>query len=303
MSKEVFFAVLAGGALGLVIAYGAWRTNAALQKKDNSAISVSSSSTPSSSPTENFQIALAKPLDMSVITTGTTTVSGITRAKSTVVISGEDSDDISTASDSGTFSRDIDLTAGSNQLKVFAFDNDGNEVNAKATVVYSSQFQTPQGIFYMGTVTDINNSTIQIKNTSSDIQQITASKDGVTYVKTTGNNVKEVKSTDLAIGDFIIGMGTKDGNNVLVATRILISDPVKPTTRKAFFGVVTDNSTVGKITVKNNKSGESITVTPSDSIQITGVNRFSQLKTDTKIIAIGELKDGNIEARTIQVVK
>ncbi|HSX48655.1 MAG TPA: hypothetical protein VLE44_00150 [Candidatus Saccharimonadales bacterium] len=302
MSKEVFFAVLAGGALGLVIAYGAWRTNAALQKRDNSAISVTANN-PSSAPTENFQIALAKPLDMSVITSGTTTVSGITKAKSFVVITGEDSDDISTASDSGTFQRDIDLTAGSNQLKAFAFDNDGNEVSAKVTVVYSSSFQTPQGIFYMGTVTDISNSTIQIKNTASDIQQITPSKDGVTYVKTTGDNVKEVKSTDLAIGDFIIGMGTKDGNNVLVASRILISDPVKPTTRKAFFGTVTDNSTIGKITVKNNKSGESVTVTPSDSIQITGVNRFSQLKTDTKIIAVGELKDGNIDARTIQVLK
>lgn len=77
----------------------------------------------------------------------------------------------------------------------------------------------------MGTVTDIADSTIQVKTGGGEIRQISANKDEVVVVKT-GIANKVVKFTDIAIGDFIVAMGYKNGNQVLDTQRILITPPV-----------------------------------------------------------------------------
>ncbi len=323
MRKEILFAVVLGGALGLVIAYGIWRANSSLRSKDTSQASPSPTSF-----FEDFKIVLAKPDNQAVLTDTPIVVSGITKANAYVIISAEETDEITNASSSGAFSASADLTGGANQIKLFAFDVDGSEADVKTTVIYSSQFVIPTQtkeastsgdvirdnvtakiqaatsapLAYIGVVTDITDSAIQIKNGLGEIQQISTNKDSTVYVKTTNDTTKQVKSTDVAIGDFLIAMGVRQVNDVLSASRILITDPIKETTRRGLFGTVTA-SPVGKITVKNEKTNDSISVTPADSLQITGVTKFSAVKTGDKIIAVGEFANGTIDARTIQVVK
>ena len=84
-------------------------------------------------------------------------------------------------------------------------------------------------VFYAGTVTDISEETIQIKQylfdkdsgESEEIEQI-AIKNDTNYVSI-GKTSKSIKFSDIAIGDFIIAMGYKNKNNVLETTRLLVT--------------------------------------------------------------------------------
>ncbi len=89
-----------------------------------------------------------------------------------------------------------------------------------------------------------------------------------------------------------------------MATKIIITESLKKTTRTAFYGTVTDDSGVNKFIAKNPKTNETITITPAKGITITGAETsFGKIKNNEKVIAVGELKDGSIDARTILVVK
>ncbi len=96
---------------------------------------------------------------------------------------------------------------------------------------------------YIGTVTDIAEQTIQInkfifnktKEDTGEIQQVSVDEENTVFVKII-KNTTSVKFSDLAIGDFIVAMGYKNGNSVLKGERILITTAVEPTTRKTVFG-------------------------------------------------------------------
>jgi hypothetical protein len=311
MKKEILLAILGGGTLGLVIAFGIWKGNSLLKVKKDNPANITETTTPNPSATlvtntQEFKITLIKPQNMEVLTQNPTEISGITAPNSYVVISGEDGDIIQKSSDSGSFKADLDLLGGSNQINLSVFKDDGSMAEAKLLVAYSSQFvpstsssEKPQS--YIGTVTDITNSIIQIKNSDGDIQQISAAENA-TFVDTRNDEVKTIKSTDVAIGDFIIALGYKGTNNIMSSTRIIISDAIKESTKKAVFGTVTSKE-VGRITIKNQKTNESVTITPENTLQIEGVLRFSLISEGDKIIATGDFKDANVDATRILVVK
>ncbi len=310
MKKEIFLAIIAGGGLGLLIAFGIWRANISLKPKgnDNNPTAANTKSSPSTSPLSgDLKVIVASPFNMAILTQSPTLITGITRAKAYVAVTGEDSDDIMVASDSGTFSSNFDLTGGVNQIQIDAFETNGNEAHTNLLVVYSSQFvalsatEAAAARGYIGTVTDISNSIIQIKTDNGDIQQISGAVN-VSYIDTRNDTTKTIKATDVAIGDYLVAMGIKDTNNILQSSRILITDSVKKSTRKAFFGIVTDDSQIGKISVKNPKSGQSVTVTAGTTFQITGATKFSAINKDDKVIVTGQFKDNVIDARTILVV-
>ncbi|HWA51704.1 MAG TPA: hypothetical protein VG895_01455 [Patescibacteria group bacterium] len=310
MRKEILFAIIAGGAFGLLIAFGAWKANAILKSKSTP----SSSSTPlasniptaTSSTNQEFKIVLQNLVNNQLATDTPIAISGTTNPNTWVVISGEDGDSIIDASTSGGFSANTDLEGGVNQIIVSGFDENGNEADANLNLVFSSQFQkdpTQQGeaLSYVGTITDITNSVIQIKNDAGDIEQINPTA-SANFIDTRNNDTKIIKQTDVAIGDYLIAMGYKDANNILQATRVVVSDAVIKTDRVAFYGIVIDTET-GTVTVKNPNSNTTVTVTPNTDATIAGDDTFSQIKTGDKIIAAGEFKEGNIDARSIQVLK
>jgi hypothetical protein len=315
MKKEIFFAIIAGGAFGLIIAFGAWKLNSSLKlKKSATAISTNTNGEPAPVPTENtsgFKVVLVKPKALSVFNDTPTAISGITKPNSYVVISGEDGNTIVNADQTGNFTGNANLVGGPNQLIVSAFDKDGNEADTNLLVVYSSQYQNPNASdsaqikvpqAYIGTVTDISNSIIQIKDETGNIEQIRGA-DNADYIDTRNSVTKTIKSTDIAIGDYLIALGVKNTDSILNSSRILVTDPITKPTRRAFFGTVTDDSGYNKFVMKNDKSGETVTITPGTGLQITGHDTFGQIVNGDKLIAVGEFKDGTITARTIEVVK
>jgi hypothetical protein len=307
--RELIWVAIIGISFGLIIAFGVWRINTSLDKSKPGPIQP----TPfAQNPGEELKVTLNTPENDDVVTVSPVSVSGITKPLAWIVVSGTTGDYILQSDENGIFSQNVDLTPGINQIKITALDSNGSQTLQKVLVVYSSAFQlqtvnaTP-GIAsgeasinenvaqkvaaamnrpkaYLGVVTDITNTTIQIKDIDSQIQQISVGSTGLSVVDTKGTNNKQIKLTDIAIGDFIVAMGYINSNQVLSAQRILITDPLSTSQLSISLSSVT-TVTKKSLTVTDIKSGQSATLTPdknteitsyvnakTSSIKITGVN-------------------------------
>lgn len=289
MRKELIWVIIIGVVIGLIIAFGVYRINFSLNSNKDLP-------TPSATPSTSaeFKVTLDKPQDGDVITESSVTVSGITKALSWVTVSGEDGDYTLQSDEGGIFSQDVALASGVNQIRVTVFDQNGNQSIEKVLVVYSSAFQVQTPVVpanatsesdiqqriaakvaqamsnpkaYLGTVTDIADSTIQIKTNDSQIEQVSIGDAGITVVNVKGTNNKTVKLTDIAIGDYIVAMGYINGNSVLKAQRILISDPITEPSLQVQYGKVSA-ITKKNVSIANLKDGSSATFTPDKNTDI-----------------------------------
>lgn len=333
MRKEVFWAATIGISFGLIIAFGAWRINSSLNTKDPGI-----NPTPRPQPTSEFKITLAKPENEDVVTEGFIVASGITRPLTWITISGEVGDYIIQSSDQGSFEQEIELEAGVNQIKITAFDPKGNQSFEKVIVVYSSSFQartqsTPvpdtksasedssirqkvqekveaalnRPKAFIGTVTDIADSTVVIKTSKGEIRQISVTEDGVTVIKT-GTVNKTVKTTDIAIGDFIVAMGYVNTNSVLSAQRILITSPLVEPNIDSTIGSTKD--VAKSMTVASQRDGHEVTVTPDrqtsfysyDSGRV-NKSKFAEVEDGDQVILVTKAEDETVSARSVFIIK
>lgn len=265
MSKELIFAIIAGTLFGVAIAFGVWRVNASLSSTTTKSI-VKASVRPTSTPL-NTDILINSPGENEIISTPVL-ISGLSTPGAIIIVSNGQSDYLVEAGSSGEFKTEVDADAGVNQIIFTKFDQDGKKSEKKLTVVYSSEFEkqnAPQAtttsasdaaerkiqiaknppLAYMGTVTDISDTTIEIESIQGEIQQISVDQDKTTYAKVDKVS-KIVGFKDIAIGDFVVGMGYKNGNQVLHTKRILITAEPKMPDLKVIKGTVTsvDKKTV-----------------------------------------------------------
>jgi len=319
--------------LGLIVAFGVYRINSTISGKNHASFTTP---TPKSGALGEFKIVLDKPENDDVITNDSVAVTGLTKPLAWITLSGENGDYIIQSDSTGAFSQSVELTPGVNQIKVTAFEASGKESVTQVLVVYSSSFHertlptsSPNGNAsetsdirakvaqdvantlsrpkaYIGTVTDITDSTIQIKTTASEIKQISATADGTTVINSTGTTSKAVKTTDIAIGDFIVAMGYIDGNSVLDAQRILITDSItepKITVSEAKVKSATRNALIINA-VSGNKEDS---VVPDVNTDIEAVKdgksasaRFSSISADDIIIYVVTTDSkGNDSVRSI----
>lgn len=165
---------------------------------------------------------------------------------------------------------------------------------------------------YIGTVTDISATTLQIRKFSitegarnGEIQQIATSSE--TSVVSVGKTSKTLKFSDIAIGDFIVAMGYKNGNNVLEARRILVTEAVKASTRSAILAKVSKvmKTTLEVTTAKN----EVFTIEQEDEISLISQTdgkqtkiKFTNIEIGDSVMAIGYLNNKVFSARKIVVI-
>ena len=140
MRKEILFAILAGIFVGLIIAFGAWRANSALNSKNDSLPETSKNTQTAPLPTQQPGTTLAAPDENDVLTQSPTKVSGITKPLSWLVISGEDEDYVPQAKNDGSFEQEVKLVGGVNQILVKSFNEEGSQ-EQKLTVVLSTEFE------------------------------------------------------------------------------------------------------------------------------------------------------------------
>lgn len=318
MRKEIVAAIIAGSLLGLVIAFGVWRANIALSPKSGP------DETPQETPVpQQVDLVVASPESGMVLTSSPTKVSGITKAGNFVALIGEEDDAIVAADETGAFEGEIKLTGGLNEIVVVSFDAADGQTSQTINVAYSSQFAPtePQGesstatdeadvirdkvqkkaveaankpIFYMGSVTDITEMSIQMKDSAGEIKQVSVDKD-TDFVKVT-TETKQASYDDTAIGDFIIAMGYNDGNDVLAAKRVIITTQPSKTTRTA---------NIGKIT---QISGKKVTMESPDQTLTLEFGKswkgpeISELEEGIQIIAVGEVKEQTLTVRTLFII-
>jgi hypothetical protein len=333
MRKEVLWAIVAGIILGLIVAFGVWRINSKVTINKR-AVTVNQTPTPVPLGPQELKVVLDKPSQNDVVTEDFISVSGLTKSGSWVTLSGEIGDYIIQADKNGSFTQEVELTPGVNQIKVTTFDQSGNQSTASVAVVYSSSFQkrtspTPptdasdssdirkkvaedlantinRPKAYIGVITDITDSTVEIKSAQSDIQQISINTESTNVVNMTAKVQKQVKTTDIAIGDFIVAMGYIETNAVLSAQRILITNPIadpKTSINQAKVVSVTKKN----VTVSNFPDNTEIVVQPVASTDIKGVvdGKLSTIKlatinTDDILIYISTKDDKNTPSiRTI----
>ncbi|MGD9129011.1 MAG: hypothetical protein PVJ09_00775 [Candidatus Woesebacteria bacterium] len=137
MRKEVVISILIGIILGLIITYGVYLTRKS-GPIDTPTIDVDQLSPTPDSSNPN-QLMLSSPEDEIVQEEQTTTVSGTTLANNFVVIFVGNQETIVTSDESGNFSTELELEAGSNVITVYAIDEDGKKSSIERTIIVTSQ--------------------------------------------------------------------------------------------------------------------------------------------------------------------
>lgn len=90
---------------------------------------------------------------------------------------------------------------------------------------------------YIGTITDILETTIQLENSEGSIEQVTYGVESTAFVNINGES-KEVEFEDVGIGDYIVALGYVDSSEVLSSSRVLITTPLAESDRQILHGEV-----------------------------------------------------------------
>ena len=233
-----------GTFFGLLVAFGVWRLNASVIPAESQEQGSSKEGTKEKPADTQNTLTIAKPIEYSVFPNPEVEISGITKAGSWVVVYNNSNDTIDQAGSDGSFNLKLKLDSGVNQVFVDSFDENGKKSEEKIILVYSSQYfesqdksnsdenTTEQKVehriensqnpvtAYVGTITDIAERTLHIKNGGDEIKQA-STNDKTSYASESTS--KNISFSDLAIGDFIIAMGTKNANGVLDTGRVVVS--------------------------------------------------------------------------------
>lgn len=140
MRKEILYAVFAGAIFGIIIAFGLWRANSALEPDNKTSERVSQDEITPTPASVGFEIALVRPDNHDVITESPTLISGVTSSSTWVSISGEDEDYIVKSDKTGKFEEEVDLVGGVNQIVITAFNEEGGKVEENLLIVFSTEF-------------------------------------------------------------------------------------------------------------------------------------------------------------------
>lgn len=143
MRKEVVIAIILGAALGLSLAFAIWRANQALapEKLQTEQKQISPSPVLSdTSETGTTELVVTAPENGIVVNTDTVLVRGTAVSGATIVIISNTGEIILEAGRDGSFDQSVKLEGGANQIKVEAYDSEGNKAEKIITVVYSTEF-------------------------------------------------------------------------------------------------------------------------------------------------------------------
>lgn len=136
MKKEVVIAILIGLSLGLFITYGIYQARTGSSRQNtNSNIT----DTSDLAAEFNGELVINSPLDESVQSENTVSVSGTTLPNSFVIVFVGNEETITSTDNSGNFSVEIGLEDGSNIITIFVIDEDGRSLSVERVVTVSDE--------------------------------------------------------------------------------------------------------------------------------------------------------------------
>ena len=348
MRKEILFAIAAGAIFGLVIAFGIWRVNTSdkstavsdVKEGQEEVLGIEDSVGITIAKPEQNQVLTTNAVLVTGITKPSTWVVLTTEEEDYFLQSDEkgefekEVDLIGGINEILAFSFDENGNSENDSLLVIYSsefiengktdeeekeedaDNEATDSSDTVREKVKEEVNKAQMVAraYMGTITDISENTIQItkfvidkeKDNSGEIQQISFGEE--TSFVDTKEESEEISVSDVAIGDFVVAMGYKNGNNVLEASRILITETIEPSGRTAFVSTVTEVDT-NSLTVTINPDGDEVTIKPMKSIIVTAnIDNalteidFDEIEEAEEIIVVGYKDKDTAEARTIHMI-
>ena len=143
MRKEILVAIFIGICLGLIIILGVWIANKSLLlKKDSSGNQTEKTETINPSPTplakESISLEIIAPKDNSISSSEFIELSGKTNPNAIIAVVYPDGETILEAEDDGSFTTKISLIGADNEIKITAYDLEGNEETKIINIVFST---------------------------------------------------------------------------------------------------------------------------------------------------------------------
>ena len=299
----------------MTVAFGIWRFTTSINKTsdNNSGLQPSSGEQVEQITQGNEQqtstegLTIVRPRANAVASEGTIQIAGITRPNSYVLIAAED--DHVYKVDSGTFEVEVEIAGGINSIPVYVLTQGQQMIKTTVLVTYSDEIENADAAqSIMGAITDITESSLQIRNSSGEISQVALS-DSTTYASTV-QTTEDISFDDLAIGDFVAAIGQMDDMDVLNANRVIVSGPLEESEDVVVFGTV-QTLTNRDFLVKDEQSGEERSIDATDRPVVTALNDEGEIATARLtsvaeegdwIIIIGDMEDDELVARRIHVL-
>jgi hypothetical protein len=296
MRKEVFFAIITGAALGLIVAVGVWRANGALKNitlgiQTNTSPTQRPLQTPSSSPRDaTGQLTLLSPNHEEVIIGSTVNITGTTKANAWIVTVAGDKVYLTKSDAQGSFSEAPTVAPGITNITVTAFEKTGQTYVADVTVVSTSALAantsptpvpqssdsvrakvqekldqaTNKAVAFIGTITDKTDTGIQIKSAQGEIKQTSVA--ATSEFERLGKTNKTLTFADIAIGDYVAAIGYRAASGVLDTKRIYVTTSPSANA-KAAIGTVS-RLTKKDLDIRSLSSNEITTVASSSELDI-----------------------------------
>lgn len=231
MRKEVLVAVVAGISIGLIVAFGSWKL-IILAKKINSNTKINLPAQIKRPSKNDIQFQIESPLANSVLLEHNIIASGYAPVGSIVVASTLNKDYYTKANEEGQFRIEMEILEG---LSIINFYNiHGNKIIEQTIDVTHIESENEKVEAIIGTITDISGDSLQIRTDKGLIQQVSINSDAKIYNELKNNQT--IKQTDLAIGDFILAIGTVNTNKILAASELGITKKATQLDLKVFVG-------------------------------------------------------------------
>lgn len=147
---------------------------------------------------------------------------------------------------------------------------------------------------YIGVITDKTEESLQLKKDTGEIILVSIDADNTDFIKV-DKQTSTAKYSDVAIGDYIISMGYVDEENVLSATRVLITQEIKKPSRNVYFGKI--------VSIENKKVSVNF---DGQEYQLSFPKKWdgpeiNELNSGDEIAVVGSLEENNVLLRTIYV--
>ena len=140
MRKEVILAIVGGVVLGLLVIGGLWWTNKTTTEENPIVPSPTPLITqaPTLTPAVLLPLEIINPENESIIGEEKITLEGKTAPGSVVVVIYPEGENIVEADEEGSFETEIVLVGGANEIKITAYDEEGNQAEKNLTLIYST---------------------------------------------------------------------------------------------------------------------------------------------------------------------
>lgn len=140
MKKEVLLAILIGIGLGLLITFGLYTARKSIKQAGQivSPLVENKNNNANSSQEIVPSFSLLSPIDQSISKEGKTSIVGSAAPSSWIIILTETGEKMVQADQKGSFSTEVFLVSGENEIEVKTISDKGDIVGKIVTVVYST---------------------------------------------------------------------------------------------------------------------------------------------------------------------